>query len=274
MQRLKAVVFDWAGTMIDFGSRAPMGVFVKAFAEFGVPITVAEARGPMGRPKRDHIAALMAMPRIGQAWRERHGTRPTEADIDRVYAVFVPLNVAVAADFAELVPGAAELVRELRLRGLKIGSTTGYTREIMAPILPRAAAAGYSPDNLVCAGDLPQGRPGPLGMVRTMTDLGVQPPSAVVKVDDTVPGLGEGLSAGTWVVGVTASGNEVGLSYPEWLALDPAARRAAADRAGDVLRAAGAHYLIDTVADLPAVLDDIERRLAAGESPSPGRSPA
>jgi len=274
MKRLKAVVFDWAGTMIDFGSRAPMGVFVKAFAEFGVPIKVAEARGPMGSPKRDHIAALMAVPRIAQAWRERHGHPPGEADVDRVYAVFVPLNVAVAADFADLVPGAAELVAELRLRGLKIGSTTGYTREIMAPILPRAAAAGYAPDNLVCSGDLPEGRPGPLGIYRTMADLGVHPPSAVVKVDDTAPGLAEGLSAGTWTVGVTASGNEVGLSYAEWMALDPTERRAAADRAGEVLLRAGAHYLIDTVADLPRVLDDIERRLAAGEMPSLGGTAA
>ena len=137
---LKAVVFDWAGTMVDFGSRAPMGVFVEAFARFGVRIGVAEARGPMGRPKRDHVAALMAMPRIAAAWTERHGHGPGEADIDAVYEVFVPMNVAVAADYAEVIPGAIDTVRELRRRGLKIGSTTGYTREIMAKVLPRAAA--------------------------------------------------------------------------------------------------------------------------------------
>jgi phosphonoacetaldehyde hydrolase len=269
--RLQAVVFDWAGTTIDFGSLAPMGVFVRAFAEFGVPLTVAQARGPMGRPKRDHIAALMALPEVAAAWRARHGHAPGEADIDRVYEVFVPMNVAVAADHAELVPGVPELVRALRARGLRIGSTTGYTREIMAPILPRAAAAGYAPDTLMCAGDLPEGRPGPAMMIRTMTDLGVGSPAAVVKVDDTAPGLAEGLAAGTWTVGVTASGNEVGRSWAEWQALGEAERRAELERAGRVLRAAGAHYLVDTVADLIPVLDDIERRLAAGESPSPAR---
>jgi phosphonoacetaldehyde hydrolase len=265
--RLKAVVFDWAGTMVDFGSLAPMGVFVKTYAGFGVDITVAEARGPMGLAKRDHIAALMALPRIATAWAARHGHTPGEADIDRVYEVFVPMNVAVAADFADMIPGAVDTVRELRRRGLKIGSTTGYTREIMAKVLPRAAAAGYEPDNLVCAGDLLEGRPSPMMMYRTMVDLGVYPPSVIVKVDDTTPGVEEGLAAGAWTVGITASGNEVGLSLAEWLALPPAEQRARADRAGEVLRRAGAHYLIDTVADLLPVIDQIERRVAAGERP-------
>ncbi len=264
---LKAVVFDWAGTMVDFGSRAPMGVFVKAFAGFGVDISVAEARGPMGRPKRDHIAALMAAPRIAEAWAAQHGHPPSEADIDSVYDVFVPMNVAVAADFSDMIPGVVDTVRALRQRGLKIGSTTGYTRDIMAKVLPRAAEAGYVPDNLVCAGDLAEGRPGPLMMYRTMADLGVYPPWAIVKVDDTVPGIEEGSAAGTWTVGVTASGNEVGLSFDEWTALSLAEQRIRADRAGDVLRRAGAHYLIDFVADLPPVIDEIEKRLAAGERP-------
>ena len=267
---LKAAVFDWAGTMIDFGSLAPMGAFVRAFAQFDIPLTITQARGPMGLPKRDHIAALMALPEVAAAWTTRHGQAPGEADIDRVYEVFVPMNVAAVTDHADLVPGAAEVVAMLRVRGLRIGSTTGYTREIMARVLPLAAAAGYSPDNLVCAGDLAEGRPGPLMMYRTLADLGVYPPSAVVKVDDTWPGIAEGIAAGTWTVGVTASGNEVGLSHPEWLALDVDAKAAAVTRAGKVLTRAGAHYLIDTVADLPAVIDDIERRMAAGERPVVG----
>jgi len=264
---LKAVVFDWAGTVIDFGSRAPMGVFVKAFAHFGIELSIAQARGPMGMAKRDHIAALMALEPVAQAWTQRHGHAPGPADIDAVYEVFIPMNVAVAADHAELIPGAAEVVAGLRARGLKIGSTTGYTREIMAPVLPIAAAAGYAPDNLVCAGDLAEGRPSPLMMYRCFADLGVYPPHAVVKVDDTVPGIGEGLAAGTWTVGVTASGNEVGLSLAEWNALSRTSQAQAIDVAARVLNRAGAHYLIDSIADLPAVLDAIEQRLAAGERP-------
>lgn len=267
MTRLKAVVFDWAGTIVDFGSRGPMGVFVRAFAEFGVEISIAEARGPMGRAKRDHIAELLRLPRVAQAWRARHGTWPGEAEINRVYEVFLPMNVAVAADFAELIPGALETVSALRARGLKIGSTTGYTREIMARVRPVAEAAGYRPDNLVCAGDLAEGRPSPLMMYRTFADLGVYPPEAVVKVDDTPVGLAEGVAAGTWTVGVSVSGNEVGCSRDEWLALDESSRDKARTKAEQALREAGADAVIDSVADLLPVIDAIEARLAAGERP-------
>jgi phosphonoacetaldehyde hydrolase len=267
MTNIKAVVFDWAGTIVDFGSRGPMGVFVRAFAEFGIEISIAEARGPMGRAKRDHIAELLRLPRIAAAWKARHGVNPGEREIDQVYDVFLPMNVAVAGDFADLIPGALETVRTLRARGVKIGSTTGYTREIMARVEPVAAAAGYVPDNLVCAGDLAEGRPSPLMMYRTFADLGVYPPWSVVKVDDTPPGIGEGVAAGTWTVGLSVTGNEVGLSQAEWLALDPEAQSQARSRAEGALRAAGADYVIDGAADLLPVIDAIEARVARGDRP-------
>ena len=267
MSALKAVVFDWAGTIVDFGSRAPMGAFVEVFRSFGVPLTIAEARGPMGLPKWQHIEALMRLPQVAQAWQSSQGHAPGNADIDQVYAVFTPLNAKIVADFGALIPGAGEAVAALRQRGLKIGSTTGYTREIMQPLLPVAAKQGYEPDNLVCAGDLAEGRPGPLMMYRCFADLGVYPPEAVVKVDDTDPGIAEGKAAGTWTVGVALSGNAVGLSLEEWTALSAEARKPYADAAYAALRASGADYVIDSVADLLPVIDDIGRRLAAGEKP-------
>jgi phosphonoacetaldehyde hydrolase len=267
MTKLKAAVFDWAGTMVDFGSLAPMGVFVEAFASFGIDLSVAEARGPMGKPKRDHIKDLMELPRVARDWQLRHGHPVCDADIDRVYAVFVPMNEKVAAKYATLIPGALDCVRRLRARGLKIGSTTGYTRSIMAEILPLAAEQGYVPDNLVCAGDLAEGRPSPLMMYRTFADLGVYPPACVVKIDDTVPGIEEGLAAGTWTVAVAVSGNEVGLSLVDWQKLDATVQDRLAAPARAKLEAAGAHYVIDTVADLLPLIDMIEGRLAAGERP-------
>jgi phosphonoacetaldehyde hydrolase len=272
MALLKAAVFDWAGTIVDFGSRAPMGAFVRAFAEFGVEISVAEAREPMGMAKRYHIATMLRQPALIEAWTRRHGHAPGEADIDRIYDVFVPMNVACVTDYADMIPGAVETVRVLRERGLKIGSTTGYTREIMARLLPVAAAAGYAPDNLVCAGDLAEGRPSPLMMYRTFADLGVYPPETVVKVDDTPVGVGEGVAAGTWTVGLTASGNEVGLSLAEWTALRPQEQRTLLDKAEAAHRAEGADYVIESVAQLLPVIDDIETRLAAGQRPRSRRA--
>ena len=267
MSGIKAVIFDWAGTLVDFGSRAPMGAFVETFAEFGVEISVAEARGPMGMAKRPHIAALCALPRVRAAWATRHGHAPGEADIDAIYERFVPRNIAVAAAHADIIPGAAETLAGLRARGVKIGSSTGYTREIMAQILPLARAQGVAPDSLVCTGDTPDGRPSPLMFWRGLIELNVWPAWRAVKVDDTQVGVAEGINAGAWSVGVAVSGNVFGASQAEIAAM-PAAefsqRRAAAYAA---LEAAGAHRVVDSVADLSPALDEIERRLAAGERP-------
>lgn len=266
-QALQAVVFDWAGTVVDFGSHAPMGAFVELFRSEGVAISIAEARVPMGLPKWDHIEALTQLPRVAAAWRAEHGRSVTSTDVDRLYARFTPMNMAAVPAHASLIDGVPELMAALRARGLKVGSTTGYNREIMAALAPLAAAQGFVPDNLVCAGDVPQNRPAPLGMYRCFIDLEVWPASTVVKVDDTLPGLLEGRHAGCWTVAVLASGNEVGLSADAWRALSPAHQ---ADRREQArLRLASAHpdYAVDTVAGLLPVLDEIEARMAAGERP-------
>lgn len=265
--QLTAVVFDWAGTILDFGSCAPMGAFVRLFEKFGVDLTIDEARGPMGMAKWDHIQVLGNLPRIAAQWERVHGKAFRDADVDHLYEVFTPMNAAVVADFADFIPGAVQMVDTLRARGLKIGSTTGYNRPIMEVVTPIAAAGGYVPDNLVCAGDLAAGRPSPLMMYRTFADIGVWPPATVVKVDDTGVGIEEGLNAGTWTVGLAVSGNAVGLPLVQWQALNAGKQDALRKIATAKLQAAGAHYVIDSVADLLPVLDDIEAKLAQGLRP-------
>lgn len=265
--RLAAVVFDWAGTVVDWGSHAPMGAFVQLFASQGVAITIAEARVPMGLPKWHHIQALGRQPRIAAAWQAAHGAPFGDADVDRLYTLFTPMNRAAVPQHAQLVPGVPQLVQQLRARGLKIGSTTGYNREIMDVLVPLAAAQGFEPDNLVCAGDVAENRPSPLGMYRCFLELGVWPAHRVVKVDDTVPGLLEGRHAGCWTVAVVASGNELGLTEAEWSALSEPRRAELRAQASARLAEGRPDYGVSTVADLPAVLDDIERRLALGERP-------
>jgi phosphonoacetaldehyde hydrolase len=259
MSKFKAVVFDWAGTMIDFGSFAPMGAFVETFDKFGVTVTIDDARKPMGLPKRAHISAMLAEPHIAARWQAAQGSVPGEAAIDAVYALFVPLNEEVVSDYCTLIPGALEAVAYLRAKGMKIGSTTGYTRSIMQRVLPLAAEQGYVPDNLICADDLPLGRPTPIGMYKCFLDLMVYPAGAVIKVDDTEPGIAEGVAAGCVTVGLTLSGNEAGLTLAQLADLSSAERQAIHERVGARLRAAGADHVIETVADLPDLLARLDR---------------
>ena len=260
---IQAVVFDWAGTMIDFGCRAPVVALRAVFAEAGIEITEAEARADMGKAKRDHVRALLAAPRIAALW---NGT-PTEVDVDRLHDAVEPRMRAAARDCAALIPGAAVLVADLRARGVKIGSTTGYTRPMMADILPLAAQQGYAPDVVVCAGETAQGRPSPLLMWKALVELGAWPARACVKVDDALVGIGEGLEVGAWTVGLSASGNGVGLSLDALASLPAADRVARTETAAHSLRAAGAHYVVESVADLGPVLAQIEARIQRGERP-------
>jgi phosphonoacetaldehyde hydrolase len=248
------VIFDWAGTMVDFGCCAPIAAFVEAFARRGVALAEAAARADMGIAKIDHVRALLARPDVAADWTAACGQAPGEADVEALMADLGPLMRAAASAASELIPGAAATAATLRARGLRIGSSTGYTREMMVPVLARAAEQGYVPDHLVCAGETPQGRPSPLMIYKACAELGVWPLERVVKVDDAEAGIAEGKAAGCFTVGVASSGNAVGLSLAAFQDLDPAERddRTAAARAS--LLAAGADLVIDSVADLPAAI--------------------
>ncbi len=264
---IKAVVFDWAGTMIDHGCRAPVVALQRVFEQAGVPIDEAEARADMGRAKRDHIRAILAQPRVAAAWQEAHGAPSSEADVTGLHDEVEPMMRGAARDCAELIPGAAELAAKLRGMGIRIASCTGYTRPMMADIMPLAAEQGYAPDVVVCSGETAEGRPSPLMLWKGLVELGVWPASACVKVDDATVGIGEGRAAGAWTVGLAASGNGVGLDHAALLALPAEERARRVETAAAELRAAGADYVIDSVADLWPVLEAISARIEAGERP-------
>ncbi|MDS4069477.1 MAG: phosphonoacetaldehyde hydrolase [Candidatus Competibacter sp.] len=264
---VQAVILDWAGTTVDFGSQAPVVAFTRLFAAQGIDLGLDEARGPMGTEKREHIRCLCALPRITTAWRDLYGESPDEATIDRLYHEFVPLQVTAIRDYAQLIPGCRETLITLRARGIRIGANTGYGQAMMEPLLRAAAEQGYVPDSSVCATEVPRGRPYPYMSFKNMMDLEIETVQSCVKVDDTVPGIEEGLNAGMWTVGVAISGNEIGLPLADWEALPAADQRQRRERAHQRLLAGGAHYAIDSIADLPRCLDAIEARLARGERP-------
>ncbi len=222
----------------------------------------------MGLPKWDHIHALGQQHQIAQAWLAAKGAPMSHADVDRLYAAFTPMNTSAAVHHATLIHGVIPVIKTLREQGLIIGSTTGYNRIIMDVLAPLAAQQGFSPDNMVCADDLLVTRPTAMGMYQCFIDLGVSPAHAVVKVDDTVPGLLEGKAAGCWTVGLLASGNALGLSAESWLALSPTDKDKARAHARSQLTVAMPDYLIDTVADLMPVIEHIKRRLGKGQKPS------
>jgi phosphonoacetaldehyde hydrolase len=259
---VKAVVADLAGTTIDYGSCAPAGAFVELFHRNAVEVTQEEAREPMGMHKRDHIRRMLEMPSISAQWEEEHGRSWAEADLDRLYEEFIPLQKECLPRYGELVPGTVETAAALRDRGVRIASTTGYNREMTQIVLDCAAEQGFQPDANVCGEDVAAGRPAPFMIFRSMEKLGVYPPEAVVKIGDTLPDIESGLNAGVWTVGVALTGNLVGMGRDEYEALPKSEKRRRKSAAYAALHAAGAHFVVDSFADCLSVVDAIEEKMA------------
>ncbi len=266
---LDAVILDWAGTVVDFGSFAPTQIFVDAFkSAFDFDLSLAEARGPMGLGKWQHIEALGRHPEVATRWQARFGKPMGPAEIQHIYDTFIPLQIERVGIHSALIPGALEAIAALRTRGLSVGSTTGYPRAVMDRLVALAAAQCYSPDCVVCADDLPAGaRPGPFMALACVQQLKARAVWRCVKVDDTVPGIEEGLNAGMWTVGLALSGSPAGWTQAEFEASSAAERAQVRERVTAEFKAAGAHYVIDTIADLPTLLKHIEAELAAGKRP-------
>jgi len=265
--KIQAVLLDWAGTTMDFGCMAPAVVFVEVFKRKGVPITMEEARAPMGAHKRVHIQKITQLDSVRRRWEEHHGRPPTDDDVEAMFRDFVPLQLKCLSDYSKLIPGTLAIVRALRKRGYKIGSTTGYMTEMMKINLRDAAKQGYVPDSTVCASEVPAGRPYPYMCLQNVMNLGVSPVAACVKIDDTRPGIEEGLNGGMWTIGLAISGNEIGLSLKDWSKVPKADQERMRQGAYTRMYQSGAHYVVDTIADILPCLDDIEARLARGERP-------
>jgi phosphonoacetaldehyde hydrolase len=264
---VKAVLFDWAGTTVDFGSRAPVQVFMEVFDRIGIQVTEAEARGPMGKAKREHIASVISLPRIAALWEERFGMAPTGADVDALYADFLPLQLAVLSKGSDVIPGIPQLIEALRNQGLKIGSSTGYTRALMEAVVPVAKAQGYEPDCVVCSDEVSSGRPQPWLNFKACELLDVYPPQSVIVVDDTPIGIQAARNAGMWAVGVSMTGNGLGLSQADASALPEADLTSRLERITSEYLAAGAHFVVRSATELLSLLPTVNQQLERGIQP-------
>ena len=218
MKKIECVIMDWAGTAVDYGCFAPVAAFLKAFGEVGITVTMEEARRPMGMAKIDHIRELFKLPGVTEQFQKLYNRLWTEEDVVAMNREFEKYLFASLQEYTTPIPGVIETIGELKKAGIKIGSTTGYTRAMMDVVLPGAAAKGYTTDNCVTPDGLPAGRPQPFMIYKNMTDLNVPSVTSVVKYGDTIADIKEGVNAGVWTVGVILGSNEMGWylkNFPE-----------------------------------------------------------
>jgi phosphonoacetaldehyde hydrolase len=267
-KEVRAVLFDWAGTVVDHGSWAPVAVFIDVFHLHGIELTLEQVRKPMGMAKRDHIKLIFEDPQVRAEWKLRHGEEPGFAAVDALYDDFLTNQEAAILDRSELLEGVAELSQSLVESGIQIGGTTGYPRNVVKGLIHRANEQGFTPACTITATDVPIGRPAPWMIFRACERLNVYPMEQVVNVDDTVAGVLSGVNAGCWSVGVSRTGNLVGLTEREYRELPEPERVRRVESAERKLREAGAHFVVDSVKELPDVLHQINVRLHEGWLPN------
>jgi phosphonoacetaldehyde hydrolase len=185
---------------------------------------------------------------------------------------FVPMQIAVLPKYTKLIPGVVETVDTLRKKyNLKIGSTTGFTSAMVDVLLKDASKQGYKPDSSVAGDDVPNNmgfRPAPFMVYQNMCNMGVYPIESVIKVDDTIGGVGEGINAGCWSVGVAGLSNYTDIdTIEQWENMSSEQKAERVERSRKALSTSGAHYIIDAITDLPRVVEDINNRMKGGEKP-------
>ncbi|MFI3315227.1 MAG: phosphonoacetaldehyde hydrolase [Rikenellaceae bacterium] len=261
MNKIECVIFDWAGTTVDYGCFAPVNAFVKAFEDLGITITVAQARGPMGMTKIEHIKELFKLPSVTQKFTELKVRDWNQEDVEAMNADFEKYLFASLSEFTDVIDGVLECVATLRESGLKIGSTTGYTSAMMDIVSAGAKSNGYAPDCYVTSDNLPGGRPRPFMIYQNMINLAVDSPKSIVKVGDTISDVREGVNSGVWSVGVVLGSSEMGLTYSEAQDMDRELLEAKMTEVREKYFSVGAHYVINTIDELPELIDEINNQL-------------
>lgn len=262
---IRAIMLDWAGTTVDHGSMAPVLALRTLFQKHGVTLSVEDARREMGLLKRDQIQAILARPNVRADWNAVTGCDPGEAEVSSLFEEFGPLQMQIIERHSQLIQGVAQVVSGWQSRGLRIGTTTGYTRAMLAPVVTQAAQQGYRPDASVCPDEVSAGRPAPWMLMKNAQLLDVYPPSACVKIGDTIVDIEEGKNAGMWTVGITRTGNLIGLDKEQWEQLPAETQEAQLSRARRILLDAGADYVVEDLASCNPALAKIEKHLRNGK---------
>lgn len=263
--KIQMVVFDWAGTTVDYASSAPSTVFDRVFTSAGIKLTQEEINRPMGMEKRSHIRELLACESGTRQWLATYKRPWTEEDVEALYQQFEETLYQVVAEYSLPIPGVVETVAELRKNGIRIGSTTGYTSQMMEQVIPGAKAMGYEADCVITPDITGASRPTPFMLFECMRRLNIYPPCAVVKVGDTVVDMLEGKNAGAWSIGILQGSNLLGLSKQQYDAMDPEELEQLKQKTTEIYLKAGADMVIDSIRELPAAIEKINCKMAEME---------
>ena len=194
-RRYKVLITDIAGTICDKYSMAPYHAFKSSFNDHDIDITDEEIRRYMGFRKQDHIAKVLNIRNIDD--------KALELEIYKTYKE-EQMRIMYEQKYSTLFPEAKYMLETLRKNGIKIGITTGYTRELVEPLLKSFETQNFVPDYVVTSDEVYNGRPEPDAIQKILKYFN-EFPEQTIKIGDTVADIQEGINAGCTSVGVIST---------------------------------------------------------------------
>lgn len=257
---IEAVIFDWAGTTVDYGSLAPVVAFKTAFNAKKIYPTDEEIRRFMGMSKWDHIGELLSLDTVRQQWQQEYSNDPTEEDRKELYVMFESALMAHLVKSTELKPGLLDTIQFLKDNGIRVATTTGYTPEMMEAVRVGAEKLGYRPEIILTSADVnDNGRPAPDMINKIMTEFEIDDPAKVIKIGDTIVDIEEGKNAGVKTVGIIEGSSLMGLTEEEFVNMtkdEQTDARAYVEREFDSV---DADYVINSLSELPEVIRSLNQ---------------
>lgn len=259
MKKIEAVIFDWAGTLVDYGCMASAITYKEIFKEYGVTLKNQDVRNGMGLDKVDHVRKILSIDHVAEQWLKNTGMEPNEGDVREINRKFEKGIINNFEKYTEPKEYVKVTIDQLRMQGIRIGSTTSYTHEMADVLMKLTKKNDILIDLVINSQDTNGlGRPYPYMIFKNMERLGISSVKNVVKVGDTVNDIKEGVNAGVYSIGITDGSSEMGLSYDEFEALSEAEKEERRNVVRERFKRAGAFYVMNNVKSLPYIINAIQ----------------
>lgn len=261
--RIAAVYFDMCGTIVDDKSVAPVEAFSETFRSAGVKLNHDEIRQFMGVAKYDHVKSLVNLPRV----QKQLNSFATSVEIEdrkdlysELYQRYLHFQTESARKWCQPIRGVSSLMHQLKAWNIKVGTTSGFPQRICNVVLEnfyRNHIYNFSSKNVLGSDSLPYNngaRPKPGLIFELMSRQKIKNPRSVIKVGDTVADIQEGKNAGTWVVAVTETSSDLGVSRKEYNKFTISQKEEANKYLSDKFYCEGADFVTYDVTGISAIL--------------------
>jgi len=268
--KVKGVIFDLSGTIIDHGCFGHINPFIETFKSRHIIITENDIRKDTGLSLTHHITALCKTKKVKKPWLEKYGKQITIDDINEIKSEIEEKMIANIDQHHNVINKVVKTLKVIRDLGIKVVLTTEYNLNIADLLFYKIKKAGGKADAFISLSDIPnidEARPYPWMCYRALLELKEYPLCSFVKVGDTFYDIQEGINAGMWTVGVAKTGNLLGMTEKTLKEKGQKKIEKRVNKIYHIMKTAGANYVVDSVHDIVWVIDEINNYLKKGSSP-------